>query len=512
MKNRCFQKCRYGLAASIAIFLFNPPVFAIDPPCVTPSSRLVSWWAGQGNALDSADGNHGTPAGNVTFGPGRVGQGFVFDGSSDAVVVGAATNLQLQDFSIEAWIKRTDPSVATFGTHTTALFFSYGSLGYGFGIWDDGRLFLTRVDIDNVSSDVSITDTNFHHVAVTKSGTTVVFYIDGVPHPAPAYGTAFTFSTVAAIGARADTMNDTFFGTIDEVAVYSRVLSPTEILSIYNADSAGKCRNPIAPFILFQPKDQTVYIGDTTIINLGVNGDRPLTYQWRFNSADLAGQTKASLQVANAQTNNAGVYSVFITNTAGSILSSNAVLTVNPKPPCTPTPAGLVSWWRAENDSTDGWDSNNGQSSFGVTFLDGKVGRAFNFASGSTQVPDSPSLRFTKALTIEAWVKPSSLAGATPRTILSKFEYPLSQTLVNQSSYFLGTTNNGSVLFMLSASGSARTNTALVTPQLLPTNQWSFVVATYDGSVMNIFINGNLAAQTNYSGNIFPGFNNLALG
>src|SRR5437763_8547215 len=28
--------------------------------------------------------------------------------------------------------------------------------------------------------------------------------------------------------------------------------------------------------------------------------------------------------------------------------------------PCVPAPSGLVSWWRAENDLLDGWDSNHG--------------------------------------------------------------------------------------------------------------------------------------------------------
>ena len=40
----------------------------------------------------------------------------------------------------------------------------------------------------------SITDTNWHHVAVTKIGGTVVFYVDGVAYPAPTYNATFTFS------------------------------------------------------------------------------------------------------------------------------------------------------------------------------------------------------------------------------------------------------------------------------------------------------------------------------
>src|SRR5207244_394235 len=96
-------------------------------------------------------GNQGTLTGNVTFGPGRVGQTFVLDGAGDGVPVGNPSNLQLQDFTIEAWVKRADAVISSHGSHGDALFFSYGSGGYGLGLLDDGRLFLTRVDIDNVT-------------------------------------------------------------------------------------------------------------------------------------------------------------------------------------------------------------------------------------------------------------------------------------------------------------------------------------------------------------------------
>src|SRR5688572_5957497 len=74
--------------------------------CTPPPSGLVSWWRGQTNALDASDGNHGTLVGNTSYGAGRVAQAFVFDGGGDAVDVGNPTNLQLQNFTIEAWVKR----------------------------------------------------------------------------------------------------------------------------------------------------------------------------------------------------------------------------------------------------------------------------------------------------------------------------------------------------------------------------------------------------------------------
>jgi hypothetical protein len=50
-----------------------------------------------------------------------------------------------------------------------------------------------------------------------------------------------------------------------------------------------------------------------------------------------------------------------------------------------------------------------------------------------------------------------------------------------------------------------------VSSQVIPSNEWSFLVATYDGTGMKIYINGVLAAETNYSGGIFPGNSDLSI-
>lgn len=66
--------------------------------------------------------------------------------------------------------------------------FAFGANGYGFGMFDDGRLFLSNVRVDFVSStNAKVTDLNFHHVAITKSGPTVIFYVDGIAETAPAF-------------------------------------------------------------------------------------------------------------------------------------------------------------------------------------------------------------------------------------------------------------------------------------------------------------------------------------
>jgi hypothetical protein len=314
------------------------------PPtnCVAAPSGLVSWWRGEGSTADAADANHTTVAGFGTFGygPGVVGQAFVFDGiHRDRVDVGNPINLQLQDFTIEAWIKRSsatdislddnnqDGAVAGEG----GLVFGYGRGGYGLGLLNDGHLLLSKIDVDGVFSTGVVSDTNWHHVAVTKSGATTVFYIDGASASgAIAYTTTYTFDTSASIGSRGDARGGTFFGMIDEPSVYGRSLSASEIQAIYRADGAGKCRAPVPPLIVSQPMSQTAFVGDTVTFGVGAAGDAPLRCQWRFNGLGLIGKTNTSLTLSNVHLTNGGNYSVLVTNAGGSAISSNALLTVNP--------------------------------------------------------------------------------------------------------------------------------------------------------------------------------------
>jgi len=47
-----------------------------------------------------------------------------------------------------------------------------------------------------------IKDTNFHHVAVTKTGSAVIIYLDGMAETAPTYERGLVFNSSVAIDAR----------------------------------------------------------------------------------------------------------------------------------------------------------------------------------------------------------------------------------------------------------------------------------------------------------------------
>lgn len=98
---------------------------------------------------------------------------------------------------------------------------------------------------------------------------------------------------------------------------------------------------PVPPSIGAQPLDLTVFAGQTATFTVTANGATPLAYQWQFNSANLPGATTSQLVLNNTQTNQAGGYSVAITNAFGWTNSRVATLLVDP----VFTPAGLKVLW-----------------------------------------------------------------------------------------------------------------------------------------------------------------------
>lgn len=288
--------------------------------CVQAPPNMVGWWPGDNSPNDiSGLGNNGTLQGLATYGGGTVGNAFALNATGDFVeVLGNPPSLDfsLRNFSIDAWIRTTNTTGSTITivdkrTGTTAnpvgyhVFLAGGQLGFQLA---DGSPVLNHV---NPLSPV-ITDGNWHHVAATinRSSTTGGnLYVDG--------SVVHTFDPTTRPGNISNTANlrigqhyvtsvqpsQAFQGGIDEVEVFNRELSATEIQAIYNAGSAGKCKvmpRPTGPtsivgggvacFPLQQPS------GSPTVVSNNPSLARPLSeavsgnnYSWLFELAAFAG-------------------------------------------------------------------------------------------------------------------------------------------------------------------------------------------------------------------------------
>ena len=85
-----------------------------------------------------------------------------------------------------------------------------------------------------------------------------------------------------------------------------------------------------APSITTQPANATVTVGQTAAFSVGAAGTAPLNYQWRKNSANISGATAASYTTpATTSGDNGAKFDVVVSNSAGSMTSGTAMLTVN---------------------------------------------------------------------------------------------------------------------------------------------------------------------------------------
>ncbi len=97
----------------------------------------------------------------------------------------------------------------------------------------------------------------------------------------------------------------------------------------------------VPPAINSQPQSLALFPGQTASFAVSVVGTSPLTFQWRYNGATISGATESVYVLPGVTLSNSGLYSVALSNLAGSLVSSNALLSVRePAPPAFET----ISW------------------------------------------------------------------------------------------------------------------------------------------------------------------------
>src|SRR5881394_1090874 len=101
---------------SVAFFLFIFGTGFIDivhaQSCAPAPAGIVAWWQAESSFLDSRSGNNGAAFGGTTFGTGKVGQAFSFNGVGDSIIVQDSPSLHTvtTTATFEAWINPQTPN------------------------------------------------------------------------------------------------------------------------------------------------------------------------------------------------------------------------------------------------------------------------------------------------------------------------------------------------------------------------------------------------------------------
>jgi hypothetical protein len=160
-------------------------------------------------------------------------------------------------------------------------------------------------------------------LSVTAAGThpmTYQWYVNG----APIAGATASFYTTPAL-------SGTNTGAAYTVTVTNVAGSTTSAPAVLTVN--------VPPTISMQPLSQTVTAGQTATFSVVAAGTAPFSYQWFMNGAAIAGATSSSYTTAaTTSSNNNAFFTVMVTNTAGSVTSAAATLTVNVAPSITTQP------------------------------------------------------------------------------------------------------------------------------------------------------------------------------
>jgi Concanavalin A-like lectin/glucanases superfamily len=245
--------------------------------CVTRPANMVAWYPldeQSGSRMTDLMGKYsGTYYGVPTINSGQyVLNSRHFNGTSQYGEAPTGPNFGIGDFSIDAWIK---VPITTTGAQVIVDKRTKAPLGYALYLRNgllgievaDGSTTPTNNGFTNYETTSKIpSDGAWHFVAATvqRNPFAVTLWIDASSKTlnSPVRAGNVNNDSPLRIGRLWPIINYTsegfFNGSIDEVELFSRALTPAEISSIYNARTAGKCKPP-APTCVARPANMVAW-------------------------------------------------------------------------------------------------------------------------------------------------------------------------------------------------------------------------------------------------------------
>src|SRR5581483_455603 len=212
---------------------------------------------------------------------------------------------------------------------------------------------------------------------------------------------------------------------------YGAVTSSVAALSVY-----------VPPSITTQPASQGVVLGGNVSFDVAAGGTAPLFYQWNLNGAALAGANDSTLSLTNVQTNQAGSYTVVVTNAYGAVTSSVAALAVYVPPSILTQPAS-ESVAQGMNGSLSVTASGTGPLAYQWNFNGAPISGANNATFSIHHAHADNSGNYTVVVSNAYGVVTSTVATLTVYVVPSIATQPSSQGVVVGSNVSLTVSANG---------------------------------------------------------------------
>ena len=197
---------------------------------VKSMTGLVSWWRFEGDAKDSVGSNDGTIYGAIFTSSGKYGGAYQFKNTTADYITTPLNINDSKSWSYIFWINTYDMTgvkqVIDGGNHNPRIFFYQG---------------IFNIDYKNYSGvykgpiDYTPTTNVWHHFAITWNESTLILYEDGINVNSSIINDGMLYS-VATVRLGSIFGGASFNGTLDEVMIFNKSLSASEVADLYNID------------------------------------------------------------------------------------------------------------------------------------------------------------------------------------------------------------------------------------------------------------------------------------
>ncbi len=187
---------------------------------------------------------------------------------------------------------------------------------------------LTDIFGDVASNTFSVTVVDAQPPAITTPGNIVQAFDAGQLYATVTFSVSATDNCGVSSVVATPPSGSEFPVGVNTVTVVATDVNGNSATNIFTVTASG------LPQITSQPASQTYVNGGTASFTVGASSPAPLVYQWFDNSSPLSdggrisGSSTETLTIVNLTNTDAASYSVVVSNVAGSVISTSAVLTV----------------------------------------------------------------------------------------------------------------------------------------------------------------------------------------
>ncbi len=207
---------------------------------------------------------------------------------------------------------RVNAQQTTAGNYTVIISDYYGRLSVTSGV---ATLTVTDVGPSITAQPQSVT---------TNAGTSVTFTVNSIGTDPRAYQWTLRGTNIPSA-----TKSTYTRANVQQADAANYAVSISNSFTVVTSVDASLSVIDTLPIITVQPAtNRTVCAGSNVLFSVTTTGKDPRVYQWQQDGSNISGATASTFTRTSAQTNHSGIYTVTITNSLGSVTSSNSVLLV----------------------------------------------------------------------------------------------------------------------------------------------------------------------------------------